>query len=78
MSFFLLIIRIIEETQKFDNIRVNKKHFHKSKQPINLDLVDINKLEYLTNFSIVMMVLNILVVTKKMKLLHRYALFYLK
>ena len=28
---------------KFDNIRVNKKEFHKSKQPINLDLVNTNQ-----------------------------------
>ena len=27
-----------EKTLKFDNIRVNKKEFHKSKQPIDLDL----------------------------------------
>ena len=33
-----------EKTLKFDNIRVNKKEFHKSKQPINLDLV--NKKEF--------------------------------
>ena len=29
-----------EKTLKFDNIRLNKKEFHKSKQPINLDLVN--------------------------------------
>ena len=28
-----------EKTLKFDNIRVNKKEFHKSKQPINLKSV---------------------------------------
>ena len=28
-----------EKTLKFDNIRVNKKGFHKSKQPIDLYLV---------------------------------------
>ena len=28
-----------KKTLKFDNIKVNKKEFHKSKQPINLDLV---------------------------------------
>ena len=28
-----------EKTQKFDNIRLNKKEFHKCKQPINLNLV---------------------------------------
>ena len=27
-----------EKTLKFDNIRLDKKEFHKSKQPINLDL----------------------------------------
>ena len=58
-----------EETLKSDNIRVNKKEFHKTKQPINLDLV---------NLTIAMMVLNILLVTKKVRLLNRYALSYLK
>ena len=29
---------------KFDNIRVNKKEFHKSKQPINLDLVNVDQI----------------------------------
>ena len=33
-----------EETLKFDNIRVNKKEFHKSKQPINLDLVNVDQI----------------------------------
>ena len=28
----------------FDNIRVNKKEFHKSKQPINLDLVNVDQI----------------------------------
>ena len=32
-----------EKTLKFDNIRVNKKGFHKSKQPINLDLINIDQ-----------------------------------
>ena len=58
-----------EETLKSDNIRVNKKEFHKTKQPINLDLV---------NLRIAMMVLNILLVIKKVRLLNRYALSYLK
>ena len=34
-------IRMSEKILKFDNIRVNKKEFHKSKQPIELDLVNI-------------------------------------
>ena len=41
---FLLSIRMSEKTLKFDNIRVNKKEFHKSKQPINLDLVNVNQI----------------------------------
>ena len=37
---FLLSIGMSEKTQKFGNIRVNKRELHKSKQPINLDLVN--------------------------------------
>ena len=33
-----------EKTLKFDNIRVNKKEFHKSKQPINLDSANVDKI----------------------------------
>ena len=33
-----------EKTLKFDNIRVNKKEFHKSKQPIDLGLVNVNQI----------------------------------
>ena len=33
-----------EKTLKFDNIRVNKKEFHKSKQSINLDLVNVDQM----------------------------------
>ena len=32
-------ITMSEKTLKFDNIRLNKKEFHKCKQPINLNLV---------------------------------------
>ena len=32
------------KTLKFDNIMVNKKDFHKSKQPINLDLVNVDQI----------------------------------
>ena len=31
------------ETLKFDNVRVNKKEFHKSKQPIDLELVNVDQ-----------------------------------
>ena len=33
-----------EKTLKFDNIRVNKKEFHKSKQPIDLNLVNVDQI----------------------------------
>ena len=33
-----------EKTLRFDNIRVNKKEFHKSKQPIDLKSVDVNQI----------------------------------
>ena len=33
-----------EKTLKFNNIRVNKKEFHKSKQAINLDLVNVDQI----------------------------------
>ena len=52
-----------KKTLKFDNIVVNKKEFYKYKQPIDLSLVNTNK-----------MVLNILLVIKKMILLKRYVL----
>ena len=41
---FLHSIKKWEETLKFDNIEVNKKEFHKPKQPIDLKLVDTNKI----------------------------------
>ena len=33
-----------EKTIKFDNIRVNKKEFHKSKQPIDLNLINADQI----------------------------------
>ena len=33
-----------EKTLKFNNIKVNQKEFHKSKQAIELDLVDTGKI----------------------------------
>ena len=33
-----------EKTLKCDNIRVNKKEFHKSKQPVDLDLINIDQI----------------------------------
>ena len=65
-----------EKALKFNYMRVNKKEFHKSKQPIDLNLVTVDQIViYLTNLSIVTTALNILLVTKKVKLLNRYVLF---
>ena len=33
-----------EKALKFDNIRVNKKEFHKSKQSIDLDSINIDQI----------------------------------
>ena len=43
MSFILASIRMSEKTLKFDNIRVNKKEFHKFKQPIHLKIVTVDQ-----------------------------------
>ena len=32
-----------EKTRKFNNIRLNKKQFHQSKQPIDLGLVTVDQ-----------------------------------
>ena len=41
---FLLSIRRGEKILKFDNIRVSKTEFHKSKQPIDLDLIKVDQI----------------------------------
>ena len=48
---FLLSIRMSEKTPKFDNIRVNNKEFHKSKQPINLDLINVDQIAVSDKFK---------------------------
>ena len=44
LALFLVNIRMSEKTLKFNDIRVNKKEVHKSKQPINLDLVNVDQI----------------------------------
>ena len=48
---FFLSIRISEKVLKFDSIRVNKKEFHKSKQPINFYLVNVDQIVDSGNFK---------------------------
>ena len=40
----LFSINMREKTLKFDNIRIDEKEFHESKQPINLDLVNVDQI----------------------------------
>ena len=51
MSFVLAIIKMSERTLKFGNIVVNKKEFHKSKQSINLDLVNVDQIVISNKFK---------------------------
>ena len=44
MNFVLLSVTMNEKALKFDNVRVDKKELHKSKQPINLDLVNVDQI----------------------------------
>ena len=69
-----------EKTLKFNNIRLNKKEFHKSKDPTDLLPIDLDltSLLFLTNLNVMMKALSISLVTSKVKLLNNYALFYLK
>ena len=75
---FLLSRRMSEKTLKFDNIRVNKNEFHKSKQPLDLDLVNVDQIVVSDKFKHNDDLLNILLVTKKAKLLNHCVLLYLK
>ena len=69
---------MIKKTLKFDNIRVNKKEFHKYKQPINLDLKNINQIVVSDKFKHSDDGFKYLLVTTKVRLLNRYVLSYLK
>ena len=51
-----------EKTLKFNNIILNKKKFHRSKEPIDLLSVDLDQIVYLINLNIIKKVLIILLV----------------
>ena len=67
-----------EKTLKFNNIRINKKKFHKSKQPVDLMSVNVDQIVVPEKFKHNNEGLSILLVTKKVELLNHYVLFYLK
>ena len=67
-----------EKTLKFDNIRVNKEEFHKSKQPINLELVKVDQIVISEKFKHSDDGFKYIIGSKKMKLFNRYVLSYFK
>ena len=66
------------KTLKFDNLRVNKKEFHRSKQAINLDLINVNQIVVSDKFKHSNGEFKYLLVTKKVRLLNNYVLFCFK
>ena len=52
-----------KKTLKFNNISLNKKEFHKSKEPIDLWSANIYEIVASDKLSIIMKVLSILLVT---------------
>ena len=42
-----------EKALKFNNIRLNKKEFHKSREPIELMSVIVDQIVYLINLNII-------------------------
>ena len=67
-----------EKTLKFDNIRVNKEEFHKSKQPINLELVKVDQIVISEKFKHSDDGFKYFIGSKKMKLFNRYVLSHFK
>ena len=69
-------IKKSEKTLKFNNIEVNKKEFHVSKQPITLNLVNVNQIVVSEKFE--HSEKRFKYFTKMIISLDRYQLFYLK
>ena len=53
-----------EKRLKFNNIKLNKKEFHQSKEPIDLLSVDGDQIVVSKHLNIIMKALNTLLVTK--------------
>ena len=67
-----------EQTLKFDNIRVNKKEFHKSKQPIDLMSLNVDQIVVSDKFKHNKESFKYFIGYQEMILLNHYVLFYLK
>ena len=67
-----------EKTLKFNNIRLNKKTFHKSKESIDLFSVNIDQIVVFDKFKHNNESFKYFIGYQKGELLNYYALFYLK
>ena len=67
-----------EKTLKFNNIILNKKKFHRSKEPIDLLSVDLDEIVASHKFKHNEEGFKYFIGYLKVKLLNHYALFYLK
>ena len=67
-----------EETIKFNNVILNKKEFHKSKEPIGLFSVAVDQIFVSYKFKYNNENFKDFLVTEKVKLFNQYALFFLK
>ena len=67
-----------KKTLKSDNIKLNQNKFYVFKQPIALNLVNVNQIVVSDKLNIVTKVLNILLSTKLIISLDHYISFYLK
>ena len=66
------------KTLKFNNIGVNKKEFHMSKEPIDLMSLNVDQIVMSDKFKHNNEGFKYFLVTKKVKLLNHYVLFYPK
>ena len=71
-------ININKKTLQFDNVEVSKKEFHASKQPIALNLVNVDQILISDKFEHNDKVFKYSLATKMIISLNRFALFCLK
>ena len=67
-----------EKTLKFNNIRVNKKEFRKSKKPIDLMSVNVDQIVVSDKFKHSVEGFNYFIGYQEGEIVNRYALSYLK
>ena len=76
--FFFCSLKMSGKTSKFDDVEVNKKEFHTSKQPIEKSSVDINRIVISKKYKRSDKVVIISLAMQMMLLLDLYALCCLK